>query len=62
MSFPATSEFHPRCPFCSDGHGLARSVEIAGTTRTVTYRCDHCQQKWSVADRVPFSLSFWSRD
>jgi len=62
MSYPPSSQFHPRCPFCINGHGLARNVAIAGTTRTVTYRCDHCEQMWSVADRVPFSMSIWSRD
>jgi hypothetical protein len=43
---------YPACPGCN-GRALARAVCVKGTERTITYECEVCHHRWSVARRDP---------
>jgi transposase-like protein len=49
----ATPSFHPTCPRCSTGHGIANTVGFSGDQRSITYRCPQCQHGWTETDQVP---------
>lgn len=42
---------HPHCPCCADGFGTAKSVEMRGAERIITYRCSTCGASWTSTDR-----------
>ena len=40
------------CPDCPKGLGLARTVTIKDSQRTITYVCDTCQHTWDVTEPI----------
>ena len=42
---------HPFCPDCA-AHGLAKSVTIKASQRTVGYECSACHHKWDLITEV----------
>jgi hypothetical protein len=45
----------PACPFCCDGHGEPLCVTLRGQSRTVSYFCPACHQRWDHTrdDKLP---------
>lgn len=46
----------PLCPFCTKGDGRVFAVKFEGHTKTLSFCCDACQQRWVAEDLTHIEL------
>jgi hypothetical protein len=50
---PRSEKRKSMCPQCIECRAEPRTVAHANDTRTITYECPTCHQKWNVQDPSP---------